>query len=155
MSEVSANTGEGRIEWFGGNHDALALFRQLITLAHTWDDIVDQDKPVSEAQINQAFLTALVYLPLNPFYQKIQSAILPMWITTVSAYQTANAFERAKDAHGVELAHTLRYMAGNIIAYAVHVCIGAKEAQKVMPEVWKAIAVERFSDYQKEVLNVH
>ena len=145
---------EGKLEWFGGNQDALIMFRMFVDLAHTWDDLVDKDKEATEQAINNAFLICLVYLPLNPFYQTIQRDIMPMWISVVSAYQTANKFENSKDEHGVEIAHGLRYAAGNIIAYAVHVCVGPDKAAEYMPEVWKAIVVERFDEYRKEHLHV-
>ena len=145
---------EGKLEWFGGNQDALSMFRMFVTLAHTWDDLVDKDKETTEDAINTAFLICLVYLPVNSFYQTIQRDIMPMWISIVSAYQTANRFEKSKDAHGVEIAHVLRYAAGNIIAYAVHVCVGPEKAAEYMPDVWKAIVVERFDEYRKEHLHV-
>jgi len=145
---------EGKLEWFGGNQDALSMFRMFVTLAHTWDDLVDKDKETTEDAINTAFLICLVYLPVNSFYQTIQRDIMPMWISIVSAYQTANRFEKNKDAHGVEIAHVLRYAAGNIIAYAVHVCVGPDKAAEYMPDVWKAIVVERFDEYRKEHLHV-
>ena len=148
------NTEVGKLEWFGGNQDALNLYRMFRDLSHTWDDLVDKDKPISETEINNAFLICLVYMPANPFYQKIQAAVLPMWITVVSAYQTANSFERNKDEHGVEISHTLRYAAGNIVAYAVHVCVGQEKAAEIMPEVWKSIVFERYDTYKAEVLNV-
>jgi hypothetical protein len=143
----------GKLEWFGGNEDALNMYRMFVDLSHTWDDLVDKDKEAGESEINNAFLTCLVYLPLNPFYRSIQHDIMPMWISVISAYKTANHYERTKDAHGVEIAHGLRYAAGNIIAYAVHVCVGAEEAAKVMPEVWKAVVAERFDEYRKEHSN--
>ena len=143
----------GKLEWFGGDQDALNMYNMFADLAHTWDDLVDKDKEAGEAAINNAFLICLVYLPLNPFYQRIQRDIMPMWISVVSAYQTANQFERSKDEHGVEIAHGLRYAAGNIIAYAVHVCVGPEQAEKYMPEVWKSIVAERFDEYRKEHLN--
>jgi hypothetical protein len=145
---------EGKLEWFGGNQDALSMFRMFVTLAHTWDDLVDKDKETTEDAINTAFLICLVYLPVNSFYQTIQRDIMPMWISIVSAYQTANRFENSKDEHGVEIAHVLRYAAGNIIAYAVHVCVGPEKAAEYMPDVWKAIVVERFDEYRKEHLHV-
>lgn len=140
-------------EWFGGNEDAMAVFVMLCDLAHTWDDLVDKDKPLTEGAINNAFLICLVYLPLNPFYQLIQRDIMPMWITVVSAYKTANTFEKTKDEHGIEIAHTLRYAAGQIIAYAVHVCVGPEKAAEYLPDVWKALVVERFDEYRKEHLD--
>jgi hypothetical protein len=143
----------GKLEWFGGDEDALNMYRMFVDLAHTWDDLVDKDKDATEAAINNAFLVCLVYLPLNPFYQRIQRDVMPMWITVVSSYQTANYYERTKDPHGLELAHTLRYAAGQIIAYAVHVCVGPEKAAEYLPEVWKDIAIERFDDYRKEHLD--
>ena len=145
----------GKIEWFGGNEDALNMFRMLVDLAHTWDDLVDKDNPLSETEINNSFLICLVYLQANPFYQKIQPQIWPMWLTVVSAYETANKFEKDKDEHGIEIAHTLRYAAGHIIAYAVHVCVGAEKAKEVLPEIWKNIVHERYDDYRKEHLNAN
>jgi purine-cytosine permease-like protein len=143
----------GKLEWFGGNQDALNMYRMFVDLAHTWDDLVDKDRAVSEDAINNAFLVCLAYLPANPFYQTIQQQVLPMWLTVVSAYQVANHFEREKDPHGIEIAHSLRYAVGNIVAYAVHVCVGAEQAKQVLPEVWKAIFFERFDEYRKEHLN--
>ena len=145
--------GVGKLEWFGGNQDALNMYQAFVDLAHVWDDLVDKDKPVSVEKINQAFLTCLVFLPANPFYRGIQDQILPMWLVVVSAYETANFFETNKDEHGVEIAHGLRYAVGNIIAYAIHVCVGMEKAKEVLPDVWKTIFYERFDDYRKEYLN--
>ena len=147
------NSQAGKLEWFGGNVDALHVYRMLVDMAHVWDDVVDGDKAVPEIELNNAFLIALVYLPANPFYQRIQQQILPMWLTIVSGYEAANRFERDKDAHGIEIAHTLRYAAGNIVAYAMHVCLGPDEARKYIPEMWKSVVHERFDEYRKEHLN--
>lgn len=144
---------EGKLEWFGGNVDALNVFRMFGDLAHLWDDLVDKDVEASEAAINNAFLICLVYLPANPFYRSIQAEVMPMWITVVSAYRTANQLERDKNAHGIEIAHGLRYAAGNIIAYVVHICVGPEKAAEYMPDVWKTIFAERFDEYRKEHLN--
>lgn len=147
-------TDETRLEWFGGNVDALNMYRMFIDLSHTWDDMVDKDKDLTEDQTNNAFLICLVYLPSNPFYQLIQRDIMPMWISVVSAFQAGNKFEKDKDEHGIEIAHNLRYAAGHILAYAVHVCVGPEKAKKIVPELWKDIVFERFDDYRKEHLNV-
>jgi len=148
------NSKEGKLEWFGGNEDALNLFRMFVDLSHTWDDLVDKDKDVSGVEINNAFLICLVYMQANPFYRSIQEQVWPMWLTVVSAYETANAYEQNKDEHGIEIAHSLRYAAGHIVAYMVHVCVGPTKAKEFLPEIWKHIIVERFDEYRKEHLNV-
>lgn len=147
------NNQDGKLEWFGGNQDALNMYRMFVDLAHLWDDLVDKDKDVSQAEINNAFLICLVYLQANPFYLKIQPQVMPMWITVVSAYETANKFEKDKDEHGLEIAHNLRYAAGHIVAYAVYVCVGPEKAREIMPDVWKSVVYERYDEYRKEHLN--
>jgi hypothetical protein len=147
------NCEQGKLEWFGGNQDALNMFRMFVVKSHTGDDLVDKDKNVSESEINNAFLIALVYLQANPFYRSIQEQIWPMWMMVVTAYETANKFEREKDPHGIEIAHSLRYAAGHIIAYAVQVCVGPEKAKDILPEVWKNVFYERFDDYRKEHLD--
>ena len=144
----------GKLEWFGGNQDALNMYRMFVDLSHLWDDLVDKDKEATEDEINNAFLICLVYLPANPFYRSIQEQILPMWLTVVSAYQTANKFERDKDVHGIEIAHGLRYAAGNIVAYMMYVCVGPEKAKEFLPDMWKNIFFERYDDYRKEHLDV-
>ena len=119
------------------------MYHAFADLAHIWDDLIDKDNPVSADEINRAFLTCLVYLPANPFYRSIQEQILPMWLVVVSAYETANSFEKNKDPHGIEIAHGLRYAAGNIMAYAVHVCVGPEKAKKFLPDMWKTVFYER------------
>jgi hypothetical protein len=144
----------GNLDWFGGNKQALAMYQMFADLLHTWDDLIDRDKPVSDDAIHNAFVICLIYLPSNSFYRSIQDQILPMWVTVVSAFQTANKFEQEKDPHGVEIAHGLRYAAGNIVAYAIHVCVGPEKAKTYIPEMWKDVISERFDVYRKEHLNV-
>jgi hypothetical protein len=148
------DTKVGKLEWFGGNEYALHMYRMLVDLVHTWDDLIDKDREVSEQEINNAFLIALVYMPSNPFYRQIQEHIMPMWVTVLSAYEVANKFERDKDAHGLEIAHNLRFAAGHVVSYMVQACVGYEKSREIMPEIWKAIVDERFDDYRKEHLNV-
>lgn len=148
------NSQEGKLEWFGGNQDALNMYRMLIDLAHTWDDLVDKDRELPTDHINNAFLITLVYMPSNIFYRSIQEQIMPMWLTVVSAYEVANKFEQDKDEHGVEIAHNLRYAVGHIVSYMVQVCVGYEKSKEILPEVWKSIVFERFDEYRKEHLNV-
>lgn len=139
--------------WFGGNAHALEMYRLICSMSHVWDDLIDKDKAVSDAAINGAFMTALVYLQSNPFYRSIQDAVLPIWLSVCSSYEVANHFEQTGDPHGLELAHGLRYAGGQVIAYAVITCLGYHAAVKVLPEVWKQMVPERIHDYLQEHLH--
>mgnify|MGYP000123000821 CR=1 FL=1 len=146
-------TRERKLEWFGGNEDALNAFEAIADLVNAWDDLIDKDKPITDADINRAFLTALVYLPANPFYNQIQMQVLPLWLTVIAAYEAANKFENDKDDHGLELAHNLRYAAGHIVVFMSQSCLGYDKAKEFVPEIWKTIADDRMEDYRKEHLD--
>lgn len=137
-------------EWFDGNQAGADLFFIFEELLHTWDDLVDKDKPVTEIQINRAFLLCLVRLPLNPVYQRIQLACAPLWLSIVAAYECANEYERRKDRHGLEIAHNLRYAAGHIITMAMQLVCSEAHVREHLPAMWKAVCFERFDDYLAE-----
>ena len=141
-------------EWFNGNKDAIDAFRQLCILADVWDNIVDGDKPVSQAEVNNAFLICLFNLPLNPLYRHLETQIAPMWLTVVAAYETANKFEKDKDEHGISLGFSLRHAAGNIISYMMIYCCGMDKAREYIPEMWKNLCPDRYEDYRAEHLGV-
>jgi hypothetical protein len=142
------------LPWFGGNQDAANLYLMLIELSHTWDDIVDQDNGVvDENRVNQAFMTALVYMPNNPFYQRVITAMPFMWSMIVSAYETANEFERKKEVHGVEIAHSLRYATGHVVAQMIMMCVSRDEARMFIPEMWKNVFFDRYDEYYREHTN--
>lgn len=143
----------GKIEWFAGDLNGLDIYNCMETLAHTWDDLVDGDKSVSQAQINEAFRIALVRLPANPLYAHLQKQLLPLWEMVIDAYEIANSFENEKDLKGLEIAHTLRYAAGHIVGCVVRKIGGLDHAREVMPEIWKQIVAENFNDYVKEHLD--
>lgn len=135
---------------YGGNEDVLQIANCLAVLTHTWDDMIDRDVEVTDADINQAFMIALVNLPANPLYRAIQADILPMMKMVLIAYDTANRYEKASDAHGLEIGHNLRYAAGHIIAYALSVAVGYEKSLELMPAIWKNLVPERIDDYRKE-----
>jgi hypothetical protein len=51
-----------------GNADAVSFMVDTFYVAHIWDDLIDRDKPLSDAMINQAFITMMVSIPRNRFY---------------------------------------------------------------------------------------
>ncbi len=137
-------------EWFGGNEHAAKLVEHLCTVAHTWDDLIDKDRDVSEDAINRCFELALVNIPGNLFYQAHHTALLPLIYSGVLGYMTANRMEKSGDPHQIEIAHGLRYAVANVAAFAVAVTNTKEQAAEILPIAWKSWMPERFSDYAKE-----
>ena len=140
-------------EWFGNDPEGVNFFVCLAQMCHIWDDLIDKDKPVSDQKINDMMKIALVVLPLNSVYRKISHAFPHFMATVISAYETANYFEKTGDRKGLEIGHNLRYAIGHIVAYAMEVCIGSEAARKHLPDMWKLVVYENFDDYMKEHTN--
>lgn len=140
----------GNLAWFGGDRNGLEIFDAMIELGHTWDNLIDKDKPVTDAQINSAFYTALVRLPLNPLYASVQHKIIPLWVAVINAYEVSNGFEKAGAVDGLAISYGLRSSMVHIVCYLITVCAGADHARKVMPDVWKHVIEEDFNGYIQE-----
>lgn len=150
---ISEEEKDSWAEWADGNADLINICEMFAVMSHTWDDLIDRDKPVSQEAINEAFRIALVYLPSNRLYQTFMPQILPMWLSVISAYEVANAFEKERDAHGIEIAHALRYATGNILAFLMLSIMPKEKATKNISRMWKSLMCERYDDYRKEHLN--
>lgn len=138
------------IDWFAGNADAEALYVMLVEICHTWDDLVDRDKPVPPEQINRVFLMSLISLPSNPVYRTMFPQILPLLLTAFAGYLVANKYESDKDPHGIEIAHTLRYAVAQVVTFLIVHFNGMSKATEILPEALKEMIPERFDDYRKE-----
>jgi hypothetical protein len=139
-------------EWFGNNCQAMQVYDYIVECLHTIDDLVDKDKEIDSPEIIKTFLIAFAYLQSNPFYQSISPQIIPMWITTAQAYEASLTFEKTKDEHGLEIAHILRYLVGQIATYMSFICLGYDKAQEQVPAIWKQVVFERYEHYKQEHL---
>jgi len=54
--------------WLKGHAEACQFIDTVFDIAHVLDDLTDRDTPVSTAQVQSAFRSALIDLPRNPFY---------------------------------------------------------------------------------------
>ena len=136
--------------WFAGNAEATALYMSLVEVAHTWDDLVDQDKPVTADRINNAFLLCLVAIPSNKVYQALFPQLQPLLLTAFTGYVVANKYEKDKDEHGIEIAHMLRYSVVQVVTFLIVHFNGVNKAVEILPAALKRMIPERFDDYRKE-----
>ncbi len=106
---------------YKGHVLATRLSFELIHVSQVWDDIIDGD-PVSNKDVNRAFLMALVDIPSNPLWDAELQANL---VNTYLKWTTANVIEteHTHDDNAVAQAWMLRssiYDMFVIIAKKVH-----------------------------------
>lgn len=83
-----------------GNAEAVAFLRTIVAIAHTWDDLVDRDKPIPDSKIHEAFTGALLTLPANAFYAKWRHLLEPVLLMGAINWRAATSAER-EDAQRV------------------------------------------------------
>jgi len=137
-------------EIFNDNMDAVALWDQVYAISHAWDDLIDQDKPLSRKELQDHHCRMLIDLPMNPFYQKHFAMLQPVMISGLMAYRASVTMEEAGGDHNLELAHYLRYEAGQIIIMACYLCGGPDHVDKYAPYLYRRIFNERLTDYLTE-----
>ncbi len=140
---------------YQGNADAVDLVLAIAEISHCWDDLVDKDKPVSDAQINRAFSIALLELPKNPFYQAHCLDLLPVMTTGALNWLTANEYEKTQDKEAHALAHVMRYGIAELVLFIAYIIGGQEWAQQVAPELRRRSQKDTLENYLSEVRSKH
>lgn len=137
---------------FKHNEDAALFIDELIAIWHIWDDLIDKDKPLTDADINKAFLGALVTLPRNKFYHDYFGILSPIMENAFINWLGSNKLEASKG--DLSIAFDLRNSYVNIITACAHIIGGPNWAQDVAIEVHKALRnVESYDEYVNKLNN--
>ena len=67
-------------DWFEGNQSAVDFCITIGSIAEIWDDLIDKDKDVSNAEINETFWDCLIRLPNNYFFNEHKAFLTPLMI---------------------------------------------------------------------------
>lgn len=136
---------------YKGDKHAEWLSLAILHVLHTWDDLVDKDKPVASSSINSSFVLALADISTSPLWDA------SMAITLKSVYfrwQTANTIERTKESTDNDLAKAWMLRAGCydffvLIARKLH---GDAWAEQISPTVYNFYG-EPLTDFIQEIRN--
>ena len=129
-----------------GHEEAIKLINDLSTVSQLWDDLIDRDKPVSNNEINKAFILLLSDLPRNSFYAKYQLELLPLTEAAILDWLTANTFEDDPEYHAA--ASVLRDNLALVIIGSAKIIGGMEWAEKVSVDIRRHIHDESLEDYQ-------
>lgn len=122
------NTRASVLELMSGNEDATDLVTMVADWSHVYDDLIDKDKPVTDAQIHQAMWTLLGGLDLNPFFQKHSTTLRPLLMAGVLNWHAANQMERSGCVEQLRIAHVLRYSGADVAMVSMLLAGGYEHA---------------------------
>lgn len=130
-----------------GNSDAVEMCEQIFHISQVLDDLVDQDKPVTSAQVIKTFWVALIELPANPFYRRHELIIRPLMAGALQDWTDSVTLEREPDSHSKHLAFVLRDQLTSLVIQCANLVGGYDWMQEVSVEIRKYFHDEILIDY--------
>lgn len=135
---------------FQGDEQAVQLLLLIREISHTWDDLIDQDQPVTHQQIHRAFWLALVGLKTNTFYQRYEALLLPVMETGIFNYAASVDLERIPGLPR-EIAHTARYAVGDVALLMARLIGGVDWAMEQAAVLKQLLQTDTFENFNAEM----
>lgn len=117
--------------WFKGNQSAARFCADALSIAHSWDDLVDGDP----ADANAAFRKAVLELPANEFYRANFAFLHPVMVMVWAQWDAANELEKLADER--PKAYMLRASIYQLFHACAVLCGGLDWAAEVGPEIYR------------------
>ena len=130
---------------------AVEFCEQLFRISQLLDDLIDKDKPVSDATITRAFWVALIELPANPFYRQHELYLRPLMASALQDWTDATSMERAGDQHGKHLAFVLRDQLTAVVIQCAYLIGGYGWMQEVSEHIRRHFHEDTLVDYMNDL----
>ncbi|MGE8688637.1 MAG: hypothetical protein ACN6PJ_15955 [Achromobacter sp.] len=123
------------MRWMRGNASAVEFLRGAFQVAHFYDDLIDRDKVIDDAQVHAAMLQALVLLPRNAFYQAHFSDLNAVLANAITNWQIATELERRGGVSAKRTAYVLRASYVDLVTHSALLVGGQTWARQVGVEL--------------------
>ena len=131
-----------------GNDEAYKFLRTIIETLHTWDDLIDKDKKIEDAQVHKAFLSALISLPSNQFYNRNRYLLEPALFMATINWRAATNRERVQPS---EWTFIIRSSYVDLVVLTKMLTSNYEEAIKFAETVHDITHSEQFGGYLNAV----
>ena len=134
-----------------GDESAMTFLNIIAHVSQVWDDLIDKDKPIHDAQINSMMWQALIDLNENQFFANHLAQLLPLMKKAIIDWQCANAFEREKDATMFKVSYIKRSCVTDIAIFVAYLCGGLEHSLQCAVLIERAVFQDDdFNEYVKE-----
>lgn len=133
-----------------GSRSAIDYIMELYKIAHIWDDIIDKDKPITDNDVHNAFISALITLPYNEFYRQNIDYLLPLQHNAILQWIDANALEKM-DINSKHKAYMLKASFLQIVNCCAALIGGNAWAIEIGAELRNALYGETLEQFLGEV----
>lgn len=139
---------------FLGNRAAVEMMAIISRWTHLYDDLIDQDKPVSPAFVHQVMWEVMVDLHNNPFFLQNMQAIVPIIATGILNWRGANDMEKTGSMEEFHISHVTRYSINDVALIVLALVGGPLHAAQHARAARLAFQRDTFAHYIQEHTNV-
>jgi hypothetical protein len=137
-------------EWIEDS-SAVEFVRILGMSTELFDDLVDQDKPVSEKQIFNLIFSLWVDLPFNSYWNAHKHFLMPVLFMSINAWLDANVLEKGERSDRA-YAYVFRNLTLQILPMVVFTLHGKERMREVSLEMHRFFTEhETLDDYLGEL----
>lgn len=130
-----------------GDTHAEAFLHAIWLISQVWDDLIDRDKKVEPARINEAMWLALVGLPRNPFYVSNFQNLNSILATSILNWEYANQLEAEGTDKALSIAFVLRSSYVDLLIMTALIIGGKSWADELVPAIRDSAHCEGFDGY--------
>ena len=126
--------------------EALEFLTLVMNAIEVWDDIIDKDNRITNADIHNVFTQLLIKLPANTFYQKNYTALAGMIIVMITSWHTSNADQSTEESRAH--AYSLRKEFINLVVLCVALTGSIEDARTASLAGWTdSAANDSFNEF--------
>ena len=141
------------LDYMMGNRDAARLCEDIIMAAHFWDDAIDRDKVITDAEINRSMRRLFFEIPSNPFMRRNFDELMPVMKAAARSWLNATEWEREEGAclEKMATAFAIRSSYLSVLVACAAIIGGEEYATRSEPWLREIFHKEGFRAYLKSV----
>lgn len=131
-----------------GNQQAVAFLAALGAYVELWDDLIDKDKELSDAEICDVLSAGLLDIAMNPWVQAHRVYLAPIIVQMISAYMTSEKLARHPDRRVRQRAFHIRNYPLEAYPAVAFLTGGMPHMLEMEPKIREFFAFEDFDEWE-------
>jgi len=138
------------LELLRGNLAAAEVVWIFADASHLWDDVVDGD-PIRVEWADKVFLSLMLDLPRNPFYQQHVGRLLPAFECAVHSWFASRQLENSADPEDQVTAHVTRFNFADFVATVTELACGRQYALENAARIRRMTHQDSLEEFRAEL----
>jgi len=133
-----------------GDAHAISFLATIMDAVEIWDDLIDKDKPVADANIHRVFINLMFWMPQNQFFNTHKNYLLPIIMTCINAWMDSDALKSLAGVRDRQAAWWLKQMGVELYGSVAFLMGGFDHMREISLQARHVLAHEDFVDFEQE-----